>query len=336
MKRALFILTALLAAITCRAGEPKPDWIDGSSMEYPREKYLVGVGQGDSRQDAEDRSRGEISKIFSTQVKVRTSLTETESNTAGAKGQTNDFQQTISDTVQTLSKKALEGVEIAENWQDSATREYYALAVLDRQKAILAVNDKLAQFDKDSVALKDQMEKAADKFPRVKASLRLLTVLKAREDLVAELRVLDPAGKAPESPVDAASVKPAAAKAVSELDVVVGLTGDSATQIKTGIVKGLNDFGLQAKSSGGGDIIVEGEVATNEQQGDGSKWRWARTTLTVTLKDGKTEKVFSQFDATDRESSADYSEAVRRTRVALAKKVSSQINEAVTTYFENQ
>jgi hypothetical protein len=334
----LIAATLMLAASFAGANpkNPKPDWIDGNSAEFPRENYLVGVGQGDSRQDAEERARGEIAKIFSSQVNVNTSLTTSESTSGSGKNQKNDFQQSISNSVQTISQKALEGVEIQEKWQDAATREYYALAVLERAKGIAAVKDKLAEIDKESTQWKDEMDKASEKLPRVKAALRLLSVLKAREDLASELRVLDAGGKAPAGPVDAAAVKPAAAKAISELDVVVAMSGDAAAQVKTGIVKGLNGFGMQAKSGGTGDILVEGEVATKQMEGDGSKWRWARSTVTVSLKDGKTEKIISQFDVSDRQASADYQEAVRRVHVSLAKKVSGQLNDAITSYFENQ
>ncbi|MBI3551051.1 MAG: LPP20 family lipoprotein [Elusimicrobia bacterium] len=337
MRLILCLLAALTAAAHADPRNPKPDWIDGKSVQYPHESYLLGVGEGDGRQSAEDRARGEIAKIFSSQVNVNTNLTETESNaSSGGKAQKNDFQQSISNSVQTISQKALEGVEIVEKWQDQATRQFYALAVLDRQKAILAVKDKLAEFDKEAVQWKSQLDAASEKLPRVKAALKLLAVLKAREDVNAELRVLDPGGKSSPSPVDAAAVRPQAAKALSELDVVVAMSGDAATQVKTGIVKGLNGFGMQAKSGGEGDILVHGEVATQQMEGDGSKWRWARSTVTVSLKDGKTDKVISAFDVSDRQASADYKEAVRRVHVSLAKKVAGQLNEAITAYFENQ
>lgn len=111
-------------------------------------------------------------------------------------------------------------------------------------------------------------------------------------------------------------------------------------QVETGIIQGLNKFGMQAKartSEGqAADIIVEGKVETKPMQGDGSRWRWARSTATVSLKDGRTSKIFARFDASDRQASADYNEAVRRSHAVLAKKVAEQINEAITSYFENQ
>lgn len=216
---------AILAALACAAwaGARKPDWVDGSSVQYPRERYLVGIGMGDDRSSAEDRARGEISKIFQTVVSVNTSLAESETNVSVGKKSENTFSQAISQSVQTASKKALEGVQVVENWKDESTVQHYALAVLERAKGVRVINDKIGEFDKQALQWKSQMDQSQDKIGRVKAAMKLLALLKARAELNAELRVLDDSGKAVPAPFDEAEVRPQAAKAVSELDVVVDI-----------------------------------------------------------------------------------------------------------------
>lgn len=216
-----FIALSCPSMVRATPGNQKPDWIDGSSMEYPREKYLLGVGLGDDRATAEDRARGEISKIFSTQVSVHTSLAESETNLKTDNKNESTFSQGISQSVQTASKKIIEDVALVEHWQDAATRQHYALAVLDRAKAQSAVKDKIAEFDKQAEQWKGQMEGSTEKLARVKSAMKLLALLKARSNLNAELRVLDPEGRGIASPIGDASVQAQAAKAVSELDVVV-------------------------------------------------------------------------------------------------------------------
>ncbi len=131
--------------------------------------------------------------------------------------------------------------------------------------------------------------------------------------------------------VPASQPKPAAARESS---------GHGSTEIETGIIKGLNTFGFHtrggAASKANADIIVEGSVQTTPVAGDGSKWKWARTTATISLKDGHAGKTFLRFDASDRQASADFNEAARRSRVEVAQKVSEKISQAITEYFENQ
>ena len=112
-----------------------------------------------------------------------------------------------------------------------------------------------------------------------------------------------------------------------------------ATQVMTGVVKGLSQFGIQAKAglaSEQADIIVEGEVETNPFAGNDARIKWARTTAAITLRDGRTAKIFTQFNVTDKQGSADYNEAVRRSQGEMSKKVAAQINSEIAAYFENQ
>ncbi|MDE2237104.1 MAG: hypothetical protein KGK30_04390, partial [Elusimicrobia bacterium] len=128
------------------------------------------------------------------------------------------------------------------------------------------------------------------------------------------------------------------AKAVAALDVSVAISGEGSSELETGVIEGLNAFGLQALqgASRDADLEVAGRLSSVPMQGDGSQWKWARSNATITLKDGHSGKVVSQFDASDREASSDYGEAVRRSRVELAKLVSGKLSGAITAYFENQ
>lgn len=347
MMKKTFAVVSLAALAACTAApkkasadprSPRPDWVDNHSTEYPRDRYVTGVGAGDDRSTAEDRARGEISKVFSTNVTVDTTQTESETNTNGQGVPVNVFSQNIAQSVHSISKKVLEDVNLVDYWQDNATRVHYALAALDRAKAKAAVTDKLGELDQQAKQWKAQMDSAPDKLGKAKAAMKLLTVLRARAELNGELRVLDESGRGLPGSVDEAAIKPAAAKAVGALDVLVDMTGSGSDEVETAIVRGLNTFGLQASvgSAGEHDIAVSGKMDTKEvQQGDETRWKWARSTVTVSLKDGRTGKIFARFDASDREASANYEEAARRTRVELAKKVSEKINEAVTAYFEN-
>lgn len=223
MKRTLWILMSLtLCAAVAKAGG-RPEWIDGASRSYPRERYLTGVGMGDDRATAQDRARAEVSKVFTANVSVTTNLNESESSSGKGSKTENSFSQAIAQSLQTVSKKVLEGVEIVENWKDSATMQQYALAALDRSKALSALKDKIDDFDRQAQQWKSQMDSASDKVGKVKAAMKLLALLKARAELNGEMRVLDPGGKTVPSPFDEAAVRAEAAKTVAELDVIVDI-----------------------------------------------------------------------------------------------------------------
>jgi citrate lyase gamma subunit len=340
MNRLLMVFLTAAALAPAVMAEETPDWVNGSGIEYPREKYVTGVGVADDRATAEDRARAEISRVFSTNVTVSDNVTSSESTQNGAKSETS-FSQQVGEIINTTSHKILEGVEIADNWQNKETRQYYALAVLDRAKAVVMVNEKIAAIDAQTATWKDAFGKTQEKFDKVKAAVKLSSLAKAKDQLVAELRVLNPdaAGLVKTD----ASLSAEIAKTIASLNLGVMITGENGRQVETGLIGALTEMGFETTSitsadAPGMDIIITATVVTDppgttEALGN---WKRARSTATIALKDGKSGKTFKQFDASVREDSQIYNEAVKRSLSSLAGKTAKEAKAAINSYFENQ
>ncbi|MBI4677069.1 MAG: LPP20 family lipoprotein [Elusimicrobia bacterium] len=354
MKRNLFVLASgltLCAGASFAGG--KPEWtVKGASSEYPREAYVTGVGLGDKEDIAKERARSEVSKFFKLQVSAKLDSAMSETNRGKGDKTERSFSTSVSDSVQTVTNGVLEGVEVVDAWKDPATKVYYALAVLEREKAKGAIEDKIKDLDGQAQEWSSQVDASSEKLGRIKAAMRLLALLKAREDLNGQYRVLDSKGRSIPSPFNQAQVKSLANKAIAQLEVYVDFQcamkgergetrSDCGDEVETGIIKGLTSFGFEAQTAttpAEMDIVVSGKVATGPMKGDNktADWKWARSTVTVSLKDGRTSKTIQRFDVTDRQASGDYDEAARRSRVKLAEKVAKSVREYTTEYFENQ
>lgn len=332
-----FLLAGCASGPKSSTGGARPQWVDGESAKFPRSRFVVGVGSGDSEESAADRGRGEISRVFSSAVSVNTTVDETE-GTINQNGRTNtSFSQTVAQTVRTASEKMLEGVEVVERWKDGASARYYALAVLDKAKAMGAVTEKTAALDADASRWKTALDAAGDKFERAKAAAKLSALLKGRLDLENDRRVLG-GGPLP-STVDASAARAAAAKALAALDVVVIATGVHADELETGVVKGLVANGLMARRGAPGDkgdLVVESQSGAQTVEGGDPRWKWSRGSATVTLKDGREGKTFGRFELSDRQAAADASEARRRAASGLAQKAAEKTSAAITEFFQNQ
>lgn len=317
-------------------GGPRPSWVEGESPRWTRAQNVLGVGSGDDEETAGDRARGEISRVFSSAVSVDTSVDETETNLTRDGATSSSFSQVVAQKVQTASRKMLEGAEVVERWKDAATGRYYALAVLNKGKALAAVAEKTSALDADASQWKARLDAAADKFERAKAGAKLAALLKGRLDLENDRRVLG--GGPLASTVDVSAAKAAAARALEALDVVVIATGDHSEELETGIVTGLAASGLMAKRGNPGDkgdLIVESRSGTQTVEGGDARWKWSRGTATVTLKDGREDKTFARFDVSERQASADPGEARRRAAAGLAKKAAERTAAAISAFFEN-
>lgn len=318
---------------------PRPDWADGTSAEFPRGRFLTGVGIADDQASAMDRARGEIARVFSTQVTANSLATASEQTTENKGISSTSSSQDVMQTVRSTSQKVLEGVEIARSWRETATGRYYSLAVLDRAKALAAMGDKMEELDGQAKDLQARLAGAPGKLDKVKYALRLRSLLKARESLAADMRVLAPGGRQ-DAGFDAQAASDASAKALGQLDVAV-IMPDGAAGVRSAIISALNAIGLDGREAGGAegaDIAVDcsAQFAPQADQDPRSAWKWSRGTASVSLKDVKTGKIFLNFDASAREASASDAEARVRTEASLGKKIAAEIGRGIDNYFQAQ
>ncbi|HBA61576.1 MAG TPA: hypothetical protein DCZ92_12330 [Elusimicrobia bacterium] len=320
------------------AAGPAPDWAEGESAQYPRARYLTGVGYADDLPSAQDRARGEISRVFSTLVSVKTAVTASEQTSSQDGRTSSSSSQDVTQAVRSDSSKVLEGVEIAQSWRDPDTGRYYSLAVMERSKAKAALNGKLEELDARAAGLNAALPAAADKLAKAKAGLKLISLFKARESLTADLRVLEPGGSF-EPAYDLNGMRRAAAAAVAGLDVEVLMSGDVSAPATAEIIKTLNTMGIQAKAGTGAADVVVDCAATFESLSDPdprSRWKWWRGSAVISLKDAAASKIFLSFEVSVKEAASSPYEAKQKTEVSLGKKAGAGITKGITSYFENQ
>lgn len=331
--RGLVTAALLLGATAALAADAAPKWVDGSSVMYPREKYLVGVGTADDRASAESRAKASIASVFSTEVSSTTTVQASERSGGG----TSEYSQSISQDVQTATRKVLEGVEIAEQWFNKATGQHFALAILNRAKATVAIRGKLDEIEAAARHLQKRMGEGESRFERARDGMRLLALVRKRDQLQADLRVVSPGAKA-ESTVDFETATSQATKAVSELIIVVAVEGAEASKsVGSGAVRALNELGFRATAAAGvePDIEVRVAVQIDEPKRQG-QWQWARATAAVSLVEARSSQVFLQFEASGREASADYGEALKRSTASLARKLATDVRDGLSKYLETR
>ena len=318
-------------------GGPRPAWVDGESMDFPRSRFIVGVGNADDESTAADRARGEVARVFTVDVAVNTSSEQSESTQNSGGKTATSFSSSVAEKVRTATKKVLEGVDVVARWHDTGNARYYALAALPKDQALLAVTEKAHEIDAEAATYKAQLASATDAFGRAKAAAKLLALAKAMPGLEADSRVLG--GGALGGEFDFASARADAGKALSALNVVVGASGDGADAVQTAVVSGLNAVGLSAKSGAAGDksdLTATATVAVAEQSAGDPRWKRSRATATVSLADGRTGGVFATFDVTAREDATDPAEARRRSLASLAKSTAEKVTTAINDFFANQ
>lgn len=178
----------------------EPDWVRGRSREYPDEFYIIGVGSGDTRQDAESRARAGIAEVFKVSIKADISVNKSETlrNTQGRV--TAESNEVTRSKIDMGLKKTLEGTEIAEVWQNPKDASYYALAVLDREKAAMKMSERIRELDSEVERLRQKVDSTSAKIEKLKIMLLMKSLMSDRIELDSDLRIVSASGKGIDAP----------------------------------------------------------------------------------------------------------------------------------------
>lgn len=193
MKTMMIALVVLLTSGLASA--QTPDWVTGKSSQYPDQLYITGVGSGDSRQEAENQARAQIAEVFRVQLNARFTNNKTETlngSNGNVSGRSVDVTRSL---VNVGLVKTLEGSEIADVWQDPTDMEYYALAVLDRQKASVRIADQISALDTELVEVGAQIDTAQSKLVKLRLLASRRDIAVKRRDLNSDYSILSSTGQ---------------------------------------------------------------------------------------------------------------------------------------------
>ncbi len=121
----------------------KPAWVDSVDSVYDRSQYAAAVGYGGSRDLAEKNALGNLTALFGQSIQADLTITNTyqeavrDGVTAGWTDNT-DIQNTIKTSA---SMDTLVGAEIKEVWQDTRANIFYAVAVMEKARAVQVYRD---------------------------------------------------------------------------------------------------------------------------------------------------------------------------------------------------
>ena len=198
MKSQTLLIVIIFALISCGAKEKsfettpqndeRPKWIDNPTSVYADSKYLTAVGGGDSRTAAEDNARGNISKIFQSDIRVDHTLMINiqETNT-----ELSESMQMATNT-NVKSNQTLKNIKIGEAWFSPNEGRYYVIAYLKRFETAMIYQDEMdknlgiAQTSYDQAGSHD---KAFAKYAYLSKASDALAVNKLLES---QLRIISP------------------------------------------------------------------------------------------------------------------------------------------------
>jgi len=138
MKTCISLFIGVLLFAGCQSTSHPPKWLSNPKSVYPENRYLVAVGEGDTRRSAENDAAGNLSRIFESRIESTERLFDETHETTTSFNRTSDY----SSAVNIKSDQTLYNIQFAEAWQDQKGR-IHAIAYLDRRKTADIYREKI-------------------------------------------------------------------------------------------------------------------------------------------------------------------------------------------------
>ncbi len=251
MKFRLFILVLLFFQCSglhhqnIQAKDRLPEWVHNPHSSYPQSMYLVGIGTGDTRSDAENNAIGSISKIFQAKVDVDETLLEQylESNEG------TQFTSQMLNKTRVGSQQQLKNIKIAQSFFYEDEGLYYVLAYLDRMETEELYR---ADIERNHAKIADyynNYQQSQDKLGQYAFLQKAIDLLHINEILYAQYEIINVTGEAIEPPVSLSELEKQRMALLNQISVALTVTGENQQEIATYLQETLGKTGFKIVES---------------------------------------------------------------------------------------
>lgn len=328
---------AALSLLACAHAPGRPAWTEGKDPAFPPERFMLGVGSGDTLTVAQQRAREELASQFTVKVKGSVEVVEQETQITREKGTTYLATRSVTDMVRVSVDETLTGVEIRQTWTDPDTRTVWALAVLSRLPALQRLNERMEEIDAEVADLLKKADAAGEKLGKVGPLLKARERMRERGALNAQYQVVNPTGVGLESEIKGTDVTDRLRQALAAVAVHVDLgSGEEAAVVARTIVKSLTLGGLTVRTEeAGADLLVRGKVEVSEtDEKNGTGFRIARVLAAVEIRQG--DRVIGRVEDSDKEGAKTFADASRKAMARLTDRLLKQFNAQLNRFLAGE
>lgn len=335
----LGLMVSASTGCTWFTGKGKPGWVDGLSVDYPSSQYLTGVGQADTRSNAEDQAYAAVARIFKAEVAAQAKDWESYWVVENHGVSNAERRLTIDSVTKVSTDKVLENVRIADVWYDSKSRVYYALSVMNRPQAEASLMEKVAALDRTIDTDVTESRQAIDKLAKVRALRRAGRNLVLREVYNTDLRVIRPSGQGTSSAYQVNELSGELEQFLAtNLVLAVQVSGDHAEPVGRALAEGLIREGLrvttkrEGEEGGSPELIVRGTVRLFPIEVRDPHFKYVRWCSDFEVVEPGTRRVVGATAHGGREGHLTEREATAKTLRVMQQELSSDVAKAIAAH----
>jgi hypothetical protein len=329
----------VLSGCWLRSTPTPPDWVLTPQTAYPADRYLVGMGEGSTRDQAEKRAYAAVARIFSANVQAKSLDQESYSLK-----ETNDQSSTqrtlhIDHLTQVTTTKLLENVKVLEAWYRIPDQQFFILAGLDRHQTEKVLLDRLSDLDVTTEGFVTQGRTHPQKIHRIQGYKQALALLQQRTVMNTDLRVIRASGEGVLPPYTRHQLQSEFMDFVANhLVISVVMEGENHEELERAIWEGLKREGLLASARERASMMP-GTQADVSISGTGRLWivdlpdplfRYARWCGDVQIRETESARLVGVISRSGREGHITEHEARIRAGKVMQDVISKEVARLLT------
>ncbi len=301
--RAFIIGIAVIALTGCATKATQPDWVTGESDNYQRTEFLLGRGQASTQEEAKDRARADIAKVFQVAVTVASEdmqrfKTQTKNDQAASDGaqedgnpnQNGQYENQYSRRITTRTEQVIRGIQIAELWHDPATHNHHVLAILPRLQAVNNLRQEINELDEITRRHISHAQNHTDLFLKIASASLALASQHAREAVQKSLQVVDRTGQGVATTLSSGQLQASLGELLRRVKLASLTAADAPPGLAEIVAGALAHAGYLLEDQKQAEFIVRAQLNLTDlglQEG----WYWQRGHLEITLSEAASGRV---------------------------------------------
>lgn len=337
MKKNIFAFFFVFSACFLFAAKNKmPEWITLPSGVYPAEKYMNGTGSGTNRETAELEAVRNLSSVFGQTVKSNTvaskkmerALSEGKVSFSSAE----NLQQNITSQIEAEN---LIGIEIAEYFYNKPEKKWYAVAILDREKASAVYQEYIEKNDAAVRKAIKESEKNPGTFYGYSEICFAAEIASENDKLVKNLTVIDfeSGSEISKKIVSLQNTQLTKKKFAENITIYVQISGDKDNKIKSAFQDIFSKYGFKTSPSKKEKYNLEGKYSSEISHK--GKITYCVYSLDLDFSDVLQAESLFAINLKGREGSLSESDATNRTYRTLEKDIGTQFSKNFDSYINN-
>ena len=266
-------------------GDGQPGWIRGEPADYPHASYVYATGTAAEAEVAKDRALANLAKIFELQIRESSTTTQDVQTHKADGAESVQSSARVASKVNVHTSKMMNGVRIAEQWQNPGDLTHYALAVLDRAQAGSSVRDEISRLDREIAFTLANSDEHGDPLQRI-ADLQVAIVMQMeRNALQKTLKIIDLSGRGKPSSWNLSELKTQQMQLLQSLNIRGGVLADPVGELDKVLQGAMSNAGFTQSATGAAFTLWVSMQTQDALKKQG--WYWLRGTLSIHLADAE-------------------------------------------------